>query len=1819
MKKIGYVVLCFALATLIVTGCSQEMPSQFQNNNLAAPFDLFHLFDDYPALKYAWDSVPGDVGNQKMAEMMRSDIPGTTEFLSILSYLLLKADNPGLGLLDNMKAALNLMVDENQRFYSNTDIESFYAKDSPATMMRNFYGFLDELARDTGGTTPKVHTSVIGIMNKVLDYLYTVKTEDDMQEFIEKLHMPTFYADKDYNNGNPGVRVKEGSYNLPITGIDDKSISSMKVPFGYKVALYANKDCAGTSLNTDYWEFDSNEPNLSIKGCDNVASSIKIVKDYSTLADLVEFAAQPMALGDYPMFITEGATPAQDSLITDYSAMTSGKNSGLGNMSQGMRDLMYGMILLFNGETVDRTFMNKQIDSLFAALEDEETIKKLVWNMSNYFTKGGSLYGTDKSTANEVYPADPKLEYSTDGSQLYSDAEFRETMRETLAAISGLLMRDDRRSSNTWYDGTNSQEYPLASFFKNVKKLYINWDNAQIKESIYDSIRYDMYGRDRKDSSSGAFATSILEHLLYLGAIAGNYGYEWKRNTNEMYELDTSDPKYLFNKFQREHGHGKHTGYLTLNDSFFSLQLQDDQTTIGNLSLYQEAFDNGDPDGDGTPNPGVVPVNTPNLNQKMNVFRSVNSFNADPVSTPSSMDKYQYIFSANYPVLRCLNGPSAGDYGVPDGGNPNPTGSAPGQDQYAPYVPNGKGMMDVSSWGFAHVVRACWEGEGPYYSTQGAVQGGNTFTYYRPDGTVYAYVDKTDPSNPIYRYPVSSDYDKEDPQKPGQRWNRYKDSWNTDNYVIRTDSINQGQSQSLNTSQIIPFEKIIQYWAPTDVDGDARADITFGSIQLAGRIYPNSRRIVCSHTNFNSAAHGIPSSGVNSLCNGMSISAEELSPSGETFVSSDVIQANTYILSLVDNVDCGRCRSYTDSSGPPDTCIDKPPCAVPQGSDMGTNGPTNWGGSPTMTKPTTNYDPANPENFKNIKFTFSIQLNGTTQLGIPIINDIQRPTDLSDDPLDTKYLSNGDLLILENRVHEGMIVQGPGLSTPEPKIKSITRDSSGFIISIVLTENVILDSGGPKKFTFVNASTSRTYYEIIPENSPDRECTSIEEAMFRNFQWVMNEKKMVLIVPQYIYLNNKNTIMGPVKIESALYQIIEGNGITGLSTARRSRDNGVWVKANKGDTSDASCKRENTSAIPGDFRVTVLASPTRDVKYNPSTRISIPSRGMGTTAVNNTVIDSFRVYWGVLGNGSATPGAIAHNIFALSRLGFPRSPFYTTAPTNNNYEHYLLGSQKVDNNDAGSTDLGFKTSDSVWAKRNSLLPMLIALMAPLREKSYYKSATENNNALAKMLEGLKFLIKPTVYFNYNIDTGGTFDGVAENCWLPRIMGPRTFLFFNQDWPPVSATQPYLATHAQSLISDWDINGFVGSSYDFDNDEPVQVDNTKSWYGGDAVRKYYRPAEIPTMLSILIDSDTSSTRSQRSMRGDGLLARMVSYDPTAGTGRPAADETPLEYKVPNMTAINSICAGLEQLTSGIKGQPARGTQIDNMLTTHTSPPPLNLPVKQLAVPQWRFEHRVRSDDPSKWADINLDKMLNKLKGGDDGNDNTKGLNRFHDLSPTYGDGSGDPDFTDITDLVSDIVDLMAKFVIQPGHAGSLHEGQYSLSEELFNILDVMAQHTVTPEQVKGLQYALAKMLAYYDASAQPSPKWMLQGDDGFKVLFDLLTTSISTIDAEMGNYADLNGKTKGNIFKSLVHSMQNVAKENGMMPFILDYVNIGPYSSGDVLTELNQWMASDLVNGPYTKFYSALSDMLEDMSDTVSMAPNEETLQQIYEQYGFQAN
>ncbi len=990
-KKLAFLVLVIS-ASLIMSSCSDSKMKEFQTNDVDAPFNLFHLFDNYPSLKAAWDSVPGSTGNAKMADMLNEDIPIGAEFMHILSYLMDRADDPGLGLLGDLRTTLGLVTSTDQRLYGHsTDnagnpIDSFFATTPSADLMTDFYALLDELTNQVGGTTPKMGASVMAITNKVAGYL-TTKTPEEIEDTMGDL-MEALTEDVD-----------------PADGTRDFA---------------------------------------------------------DTFATLMDIAAPMMSMVDFPMWIHHGATPGADYLETVYGNMnaTDSVNSDLGNAAKGVNYLMSGLFDLLNGETIDREFMYSAIDSLNAILADPTTAEKLVWNLVNYFTVGGYQYERVDAVVSPTALVDTDI-YKTNSASLYSDADMTKSLKEFLAASGPLFMRDDRRGSFAWKsDGSvTSTDYPLTGLLENVKKIYINWDTTQLSESVYDLIRYDMFGRDRKNNTS-AYSASILEHLLYLGAIAGNMGWAHLENANEVNHDAGADS---YEGQMAIHGHGAFCGNLTLNDSLYSIQGKRD--AMAAAGTYELGFDSGN----GYRNRGYN-----------RTYRSRKFFVTDDRAN------YTFNFNVNYPALKFLAGASVGDYGVAAGGNPS-GGGGNDSNEYMPYSANGVMTKDLSSWTFAHVIRACWEGEGPYYfadpgaPTETVDTSTGTFTgtkYLRPDGRVYAYV-----NGASYYYPVDSGNDAVDDTDDdnngvldfnGQRYNRYKATWHSDYYMIETQ--HDGPD----------------YYVPLDANGDLEADVT-------------------------------------------------------------------------------------------------------------TTGP--------------------------------------------------------------KY---------------------------------------------------------------------REYTELISEADAGRACASQEEAIFRNFQWVMNEKRMALIIP--LWLAGEPTVLGcpagvaQAGIESVLYQIIEGNGITGLSNARKFRANSVWAKQNN----DA-----DLSNVPGDYRIVVLANPIRS---------QLRVFGIWSNdALGLTAVDADKIYVDTIGRGTATPGGVSHNIFALSRFGFPRSKAVTLGT---NYTHTLLGSRNV-NNASETSDSGFTTANSIWTKRNSLLPLFIALLAPLHERSYYISSSNCNNALARQLEGLNLLLKPMVYFNYN--------------------------------------------------------------------------------------------------------------------------------------------------------------------------------------------------------------------------------------------------------------------------------------------------------------------------------------------------------------------------------------------------------------------------------------------------------------------------------------
>lgn len=95
---------------------------------------------------------------------------------------------------------------------------------------------------------------------------------------IPSLSGATFYQDYDY--GGSAVTLGVGNYTMAqmiAAGIPNDWVSSVKVPSGYTVEVYADDNYGGTK-----WTFTADNPNFGNSGCNDVMSSVKVINNGST-------------------------------------------------------------------------------------------------------------------------------------------------------------------------------------------------------------------------------------------------------------------------------------------------------------------------------------------------------------------------------------------------------------------------------------------------------------------------------------------------------------------------------------------------------------------------------------------------------------------------------------------------------------------------------------------------------------------------------------------------------------------------------------------------------------------------------------------------------------------------------------------------------------------------------------------------------------------------------------------------------------------------------------------------------------------------------------------------------------------------------------------------------------------------------------------------------------------------------------------------------------------------------------------------------------------------------------------------------------------------------------------------------------------------------------------------------------------------------------------------------------------------------------------------------------------------------------------------
>lgn len=296
-------------------------------------------------------------------------------------------------------------------------------------------------------------------------------------------------------------------------------------------------------------------------------------------------------------------------------------------------------------------------------------------------------------------------------------------------------------------------------------------------------------------------------------------------------------------------------------------------------------------------------------------------------------------------------------------------------------------------------------------------------------------------------------------------------------------------------------------------------------------------------------------------------------------------------------------------------------------------------------------------------------------------------------------------------------------------------------------------SHGAQKFMF---------WEKIHEDSSDRACATQEEAMFRNFQWLVNEKKFVFTIPMWVE---------SLGMDSAAYIVIEANGLAGLALAQKG---GQTANPEEGNGEWLLLQDEGTGVIAG----AELARRGMTVNYGDS---YLPGDARVMVFCREDTSVTLGLLWeNILGKGHVLPDVIVQNFGPM-----PRMAFLENGPA--------LGS--------GSGD--WTTSGSDWEGRSRLLPLVIAAVGELHKGSYYEvpsggtdynynhTSANHKYPLRTVLAGLiPPLVKPWMR-HLEDASGAAADVTWGKRWVPRLkdesMGIHTYLSPSVVWDDATNT------------------------------------------------------------------------------------------------------------------------------------------------------------------------------------------------------------------------------------------------------------------------------------------------------------------------------------------------------------------------------------------------------------------------------------------------
>ncbi len=790
MKKILSIAISALFVALTYTGCSQQQMAAFQKNDQEPEYSLLKLFDGFPALHSAVESIDSQKLNDGLGDMMVNGYE-TPEFLRDAVQLV---QAPFLvPMINELHGLLTIAMDTTPVHYddpTNNDGGYYDSTNGSIDRLAQFYAAIETVVDNTD-----LSADILDIATQVVDYLVDTKTPAEIEEDMGNMMKVRLYDENMYDETDTAsyIDLPVGTYNLaaPHAG----AISSISVPIGIKITLYDAADQSGNSLELTSSDrcLTDNLVGAGPANWNNRVQSVKIEYDITKLAKL---AGKVTMSCDYPMWVDGSGVPAANRDNANSGAYTT--NTDLGNAVKGVIKLLYGLnTIAASDETVRDTIDAMILEDLPGLLNSDPDattkIENLIVNMANYFApnENDGVTSTYESSADYHNPS------LTTG---YVNASFKETLRDMLPTLVKLFIRNDGSSAQDYSIINTSNQSPIEALMVSLNKLraagidYSDSANA-LEPTLKRTMQYNGRMKDRSSDSSWS-QMSYLDHLVYTIGSAYYFGY--------LTRVGSASGEGGYTNFN--YGHGMATnGIITINDSMFALTSSDAGGAligIGSCSLGMDSY--------------ALALST-RRDQADHIGRSSSSF------TASAIGSHKFYMGYDYPTMQLLPSNCAGDAGIPNGGetavsvttdttNTNAADLAANNYRndyrtYWPKVADGKGVLNTSQFLMGWVARVAWDGQGPYYSTTYAndathpatttynmpVNGPQTVNvYYKPNGEVYAYVYKqsSSPSTWEYFYPNSTQTgigdDIADPADAnGQRANRYKDVVISDYYIIK--------------------------------------------------------------------------------------------------------------------------------------------------------------------------------------------------------------------------------------------------------------------------------------------------------------------------------------------------------------------------------------------------------------------------------------------------------------------------------------------------------------------------------------------------------------------------------------------------------------------------------------------------------------------------------------------------------------------------------------------------------------------------------------------------------------------------------------------------------------------------------------------------------------------------------------------------------------------------------------------------------------------------------------------------------------------------